>query len=296
VNAVDTARAAHRLVREHVLVGPFQDDAFDVAATLRGGPYNCLTATIVFDELCRRQGLAAVAMFVPGHVFTRIESAAPFDVQITCADWYTCRDPHSILLPAGAEKAIDTSAAARQLADADLVARMYYNRGVRAHRDDDCAAAVELLRTAVELDPRDDAAGRNLSAAINNLALRQCERGEYVKALATLETAARRPAGQSPVRENEVYIRGCWADALCRRGRFEQAAAVLREGQRRDPNEVFFARALQAVEEAKRQHADRRPILDAPVGHNRQERLSPSAICPVGDLPRRRFDRRRNVT
>lgn len=245
-DALETARAAHRLLREDVLTGPFQDDAFDVAATLRGGPYNCLTATILLNELCRRRGLKVAAMFVPGHVYTRIEAAPPFDVQITCADWFA---------QFSAGRSDPPNAAPRRLGETKLLARIYYNRGVRAHRGDDCESAVALLRSAVSLDPGDEASGRNLLAAQNNWALQQCGRGRYAAALEILASAGRDAPDYAPVRDNETYIRGCWADALCRQGRFGEAEEVLREGSRRAPGEAFFDRALRAVDEAKKQHA-----------------------------------------
>lgn len=242
-----TAAAAHRLLHERVLQGPFRDDTGEIAETLHGGAYNCLTATLLLNELCRRRGLQATAMLVPGHVFTRIQASPPFDVQITCADWFSgVSGPNALT---GCESTSD--AGPRELTDVQLLARIYYNRGVAAHRNESHAPAVELLHTAVLLDPSDAAARGNLLAAINNRALAECDAGDYRQAMETLALGRGLEPGYEPFQENDVFILGCWADALCQQRQYAAALALLREGQRRHPRQEFFSRAVRAVQAAQ---------------------------------------------
>jgi tetratricopeptide (TPR) repeat protein len=248
---LELAEAAHRVLRGDVLTGPYRDDAADVAQALGGGEHNCLTATILYNEACRRLGLSAQAVLIPGHVFTRIEGNPAFDVQITCGDWFTRLRARPAEPTGNAAAGSARSADERMLDDVQLIARIYYNHGVRSHYSGDCERSVACLQTAVLLDPEDSAAGRNLLAVLNNWALARCGAGEFSAAAALLEDVRRLDPDYAAVGENDAYICGRWADFLCSQSRYDQALAVLEQGRRRNPQHSFFRPAIEAVDQAR---------------------------------------------
>lgn len=257
------ARALHQWMHATILTGAYNDDAADVRATLEGGEFNCLTATILYNEFCRRQGVEARAISVPGHVFSRVlgdvdadieagdaETSDVFDVQTTCPDWFE-RSP---LTESARQRG-------RGLDEIQLIAKLYYNRGVRQHRLGQFAGAVASLRTAASLDAQDAAARENLSAAINNWALAECEAGRYRRAAELLSEGARADARFAPFVENDVYVAGRWAESLCGQRDFAQALQVLEAAQSRHPDIVVLDRALKSVRAA--QERFRRPRKSA---------------------------------
>lgn len=249
------AQSVHRLLHRRVLTGDFEDDAGDVRATLLEGDYNCLTATILFNELCRRRDVEVEAMNVPGHVFARIHfppgtGDGSIDVQTTTADWRSAARPSP-----------DKSSAERSLGDTELLAKVYYNRGVRLHRRGQFAAAVESLRVACRFDPRDAAARQNLAAAMNNWALAECAAGQFARAAALLADAGRDAPSSAPLAENDVYVSCRWAEALCTEGRYDEALDVLRAAQQRRPHVALLDKAVRRVRAVRDRN---RPLTRAP--------------------------------
>jgi hypothetical protein len=242
------AQDMHDLLHGAVLTGAYNDDTADVRSTLTGGDYNCLTATILYIELCRRRGLAAFAVSLPGHVYSRVESrvsgsAESVDVQTTYRDWFRSASVWETQKPAG-----------RCLKPTELIAKLYYNRGVRRHRQQRYAESVASLRTACSLDAEDAAARDNLLAAINNWALAECAAGRYRRAGELLAEGIRADATFKAFAENDVYVAGRWADSLCGQHDYRGALQVLQAAQSRHPDDTLLERAIESVRAAQARH------------------------------------------
>jgi transglutaminase-like putative cysteine protease len=186
--------AIHRLLHERVF-SEYQTDASDVAETLRSGAYNCVSASILFVELARRFGLDAHAVQLPEHVRCEvIVDGATVPVEMT-----------SIGAPLAARA---KSGRVRVLSDVELLATVYYNRGVKAFDTGDLDAAIRLNTLALELDPDCRPARANLLAAINNRVVQLVQHHEHSQASVLLEQGLRVAPAYKPFLTNRAYLRG----------------------------------------------------------------------------------------
>lgn len=147
-------------LHREVLNGAFQATDWHIGNTLENGRYNCLTATLLYMSLCRRFELVITGISTPSHVFCRLETEA-FDVETTAPRWfelYASSRPRPAL-------------SARTLNDAELLAKVYYNRGLALLAENRYQEAVRCLGTSRRLDSLDTLARENEVAALNNWAL-----------------------------------------------------------------------------------------------------------------------------
>lgn len=191
--AQERALAIHRLLHERVLT-EYQTDASDVAETLRTGSYNCVSATILFIELARRTGLAAHAVQLPEHVRCEVV----IDGVTVPMEMTSLTAPMS----AGAQ-----AGRVRVLSDIELLATVYYNRGVRAFDSGDLDSAIRLNTLALELDPDCHPARANLLAAINNRVVQLVQHQQHSQAAVLLEQGLRVAPAYKPFLTNQAYLR-----------------------------------------------------------------------------------------
>ncbi|MCA9269675.1 MAG: hypothetical protein KDA41_14440, partial [Planctomycetales bacterium] len=193
--------------------------------SLRSGDYNCLTATVLFMCAARRFDLEATGLATDGHVLCRIRgvgandftssgeehsAAESFDVETTCPRWFQ-------LQKSAANRAIDkrrTSARSprklRELSDVELVAKVYYNRGVAAFRQDQFEVGLRYTRWSLKCDPHDTVARGNVLAGLNNWALALCAAGEYDAAARQLSELRRLDPNYPSLAENEAHLCRLW--------------------------------------------------------------------------------------
>jgi hypothetical protein len=164
-NAPCRERAAVLLDALHkdLLRGPYNPHLWNIAETLESGAYNCLTATILYLDLCERFEISASAVFQPGHLLCRVEDDPPFHVETTCARWFDLESPAT------------PSLASRVLNRAEILAKVHYNRAAALLAEDRFEAALACLRTSRRLDPLDNAARKNEAAALYNRGLQVVE-------------------------------------------------------------------------------------------------------------------------
>jgi tetratricopeptide (TPR) repeat protein len=192
-SAREQALAIHGLLHESVLI-EYQTDASDVAETLRSGAYNCVSASILFVELAKRAGLQAHAVQLPEHVRCEVVlDGAAVPIEMT-----------SIHLPfAAAAKA----GRRRVLSDVELLATIYYNRGVQAFDTGNLESAIRLNTLALELDPDCHPARSNLLAAINNRVVELVQSHQHLQANQLLEQGLRVAPAYKPFLANQAYLR-----------------------------------------------------------------------------------------
>lgn len=221
----------HQRLHRDLLVGPFQANSFSTSESLQGGPYNCLTATLITLELLRLTGIEAQAVAGHAHVYCRVP-AAGWELETTCADF---RHAHRPISPAATQ-------AVRTLDDHQLLAKLYYNRAIYRCERQDFAAAIEDLNASLRLDPLDPNAVDNRLAALNNWALQLVDRHQFEQALERIHTALSLDPHSPTLLENETYINRCWVKSLVQQAEFEQALRVLHRGLKRRPDEPLFDR------------------------------------------------------
>ena len=121
----------------------------------------------------------AVALELPGHTFSRLELPhETLDIETTCAQWFS-----TLLAPAaGAMPQVPGTRQSRRLSDVELVATVYYNRGVDLLAERRFADAVAANAKALRLDPNNATAKGNYLATINNWAIEMATAGQYAQA------------------------------------------------------------------------------------------------------------------
>ena len=148
------------------LQGSYRPELWDVVQTLENDEYNCLTATILFHNVCQRLDIELHAIWEPSHVACWIPTSGQtgFVVETTAEN-----------AKAGVSTRISTKLLKRLeqriLTAEELLGKVFYNRAVVALHSDEFDIALGALAISCTLDPKDVAAQGNLRACINNWAL-----------------------------------------------------------------------------------------------------------------------------
>ncbi len=173
--ADDAARAAaiHAFLHQRILLGSYEPSASDLGVALDGGPFNCVSATVLYTLLAVRCGVAASPMAVPGHVWCRVDGSPAIDIESTSRDWFTIRTKYQGISTDRVSEAMARHrrriATGQQLDDRRLLAVLHYNRGVSLiHGNKLPAAAWENLQ-ALALDPGCRPARENLVAVARQI-------------------------------------------------------------------------------------------------------------------------------
>ena len=124
-----------------------------------------------------------------------------------------------------------------------LVATIYYNRGVDLLAEKHFADAAAANAKALRLDPENAIAKGNFLATINNWAIALGMSGEYAKAAELLRLGLATDAGYEAFRANYVQLFRQWSEHLCRSGRYEDALRLLAQAAQSQPGEKFFREA-----------------------------------------------------
>jgi len=205
-------RADRLLTRLHaeMLIGGYRVGSSDVAAVLETGNYNCVSATVLYICLLRKAGVEAHAYAQPGHVYCRIGSDH-IEVQTTCARWFELSGREA----ENARRRVTPGrrrhrGKGRKLSDVQLVAKLYYNRGVACFREGDFDRGLRLTRRSLKLDPRDEVARGNILAGLNNWALSLCREENFAAAAEALDELKRLEPDYPTLPENEAHLYRLW--------------------------------------------------------------------------------------
>lgn len=205
----DGPRIVFEFLHGRVLTGGYRDDASNVAVALRGGPYNCLSAAILFIDLAHGAGFEAHAVQAPGHVFSRVYVSGDqprlksLDIELTAPDHF--KRPLTTRRAEGESQH-------RVLSPVELVALVYFNRGVEELARGQFAAAAAANLTALAIDPASRTAADNLLATMNNWALALARAGSFDDALRIVK-AARQIAPDHPhLWTNQRYLQSRISD------------------------------------------------------------------------------------
>lgn len=254
----DKAEAVLEFMHRRILVGGYQLDCTDLTLALDEGRFNCVSTSVLFTYLSQQVGLATCGLEVPGHVMSRVVLPdRTLDVETTCPGWFRLiGDPKKQAWPLGGglASAADVGAArpfsgtalcptdglvrpsaaegyspadVRQLSPVELVAMIYYNRGVDLLSQKRFAQALSANAKALRLDPSSATARGNLLATLNNWAIDLGNQRRYAEAAELLRSGIRLDPDYATFKTNYVHVHHRWIQQLCRAGQFQDALELL---------------------------------------------------------------------
>ena len=266
----ERAQAVFAFLHQSLLRGGYCLQASDLRQAFDHGRFNCVTASLLFNCLAERFELKAVGLELPGHAMSRLElPGETLDIETTCSRWFTLLDRRGAAdsPPAGkpAETEHETTGQAelaerslarrtapgrrplREVSEVELVATIYYNRGVDLLAEKRFADAAAANAKAVRLDPQNATAKGNFLATINNWAIDLGTSGEYEKAAELLRLGLATDPGYDTFRANYVQLFRQWSEHLCRSGHYDAAVRLLTQAGKEQPGEEFFRKAAGEV-------------------------------------------------
>ncbi|MFH1269292.1 MAG: tetratricopeptide repeat protein, partial [Planctomycetota bacterium] len=228
------AQALFEFLHRRVLVGGYRLDSTSLTLALDEGRYNCVSASVLFNCLAARFGLSAGGLEIPGHAMSRL--ALPdgtLNVETTCPGWFRLMDdPRKQaelvertlgLRPGGG----NASGEPREVTDVELVATIYYNRGVDLLGEKRFAEAVAANAKALRLDLASTTARGNLLATLNNWAIDLDTAGRHAEAIELLRRGIALDPEYETFRVNYVHVHFQWIEELCRENRFGEALDLI---------------------------------------------------------------------
>ena len=241
-NVITDSERIYRFLHSEFLTGKYHSTCTEIDRTLDDGDYNCVTATILYHCICHVYGLSPVAVATNTHVRSRLLGDQTFDVETTCREWFDVarRDPRSLAFRSEHQ-------VTRGLSDVELLAKIYYNRGVSLLETKAFGRAIALLRISQSLDPADEPTRENIAAGMNNWALAESDDGNFERAVELLQDGWKQYPEFAPFAANDVHIHQRWGVALCEQRRFAEAMQALQAAHVRRPDVALFDRGRLAV-------------------------------------------------
>lgn len=264
------ARQLFDFMHREVLVNGYELECTDLAATLEHGKFNCVSSTVLFNCLAARFGLDAVGIELPGHAMSRLHLAGKdVDVETTCPAWFSLQhDPKRraalIAKTIGVDLQAPGARPGREVSSVELVAMIYYNRGVDLLTVQHFSEAAAANAKALRLDPSSETARGNLLATLNNWAITVGSGREYERAIDLLKQGMSLDPHYETFAANYVHLYYQWSETLCTEREYDEALAVLRQA---DPamlgpdrlaqlrQRVYRRWARQMIQEGKSQQA-----------------------------------------
>jgi hypothetical protein len=196
-------------LHEEMLTGGFSADCHTIGRTLSTGDFNCLSGTLLFVALAERCGVPARAVLAPSHVHARVSvGQRDIDVETTCRTWF--REPAAnreawLRSALGDENRLEQH---RPLTSVELLAVVYYNRGVERFGQRDFAGAAAENLVALRLDGENAAAADNLLAAVNNWALAAARQGRIDLAGELIRRGRHVAPDRADLRASQRFVAG----------------------------------------------------------------------------------------
>jgi tetratricopeptide (TPR) repeat protein len=241
------ARAVFELLHRELLTGGYDLQCTDLRTVFDQHRFNCVSATLLFDALAERFGLDVCGLEVPGHAMSRVFlGRQTLDVETTCPRWFSLADDPAgqaahLEATLGRHAGVDRSSA-REVSPVELLAMIYYNRGVDFLADQQFAAAAAANAKALRLDPASTTARGNLLATINNWAIALGTAGRHAEAAELLTRGMAIDPEYATFLPNFVHVHHQWVEALLAGGRFQEAVDVLLAAAAGYPAEPYFRR------------------------------------------------------
>ncbi len=244
------ARAVFEFMHGRVLRGGYRLNSTDLTVALDQGRFNCVSASVLYICLTSRFGVTARGLEVPGHAMARLVLPdGTLDVETTCPRWFRLgNDPNKLAElvekttgfrhPSG-----NTPAERREVSGVELVATIYYNRGVDLLAEVRFAEAAAANAKALRLDPANEIAQGNLMATLNNWAISLSSAGRYAEAVQRLRQGLSLQPDYQTFAVNYVHVHHQRIEQLSEAGQFEEARDILADALQERSGEPYFHRA-----------------------------------------------------
>ncbi|MCL2622624.1 MAG: tetratricopeptide repeat protein [Planctomycetaceae bacterium] len=125
----------------------------------------------------------------------------------------------------------------REISDVQLIATIYYNRGVDELTEGHFSAAAAANIKALQLDPQNENAWRNLMATFNNWAIARASEGDYLNAAQLLDEGRFIDDGYELFPANQVHTYYHWVVDVADRHDYDKALTLLQLAEDRLPNQ-----------------------------------------------------------
>ena len=132
-----------------------------------------------------------------------------------------------------------------------LIATIYYNRGVDLLAENRFGEAVSANAKALRFDSANQTARGNLLATLNNWAIDLANDGHYARAVDLLDRGLALDPTYETFKVNYVHVHHEWVESLCNSERFQGALDALAKAADKQPQEPYFRQRRQEVEYRK---------------------------------------------
>ncbi len=261
------ARAVFEFLHRRVLRGGYRLESTDLTVALDEGRFNCVSASVLYICLMGRFGVTAYGLEVPGHAMARLVlPSGTLDVETTCPSWFRLSDDPKRLAElvektTGFRRDSGGVKELRQVSGVELVATIYYNRGVDLLAEAQFAASAAANAKALRLDRANQTARGNLLATLNNWAISLSSDGRYAEAVERLRQGLKLQPDYETFAVNYLHVHHQWIGWLAKAGRYEEASDVAAGALWERPGETCL---LQAQLDVYRRWARSRLVADRP--------------------------------
>lgn len=250
-------------------------DSTCLSRVLETGEFNCVSATVLFNCIAEKAGLEVCALEMPGHALSRVTTATgSFNLETTAPNWFSLQTESARIaattskvaqpLPPTANSfsapqttpapvaSSDPTKKLREISPVQLVATVYYNRGVDLLGEKNYAEAAAANAKALLLDPVSETSWGNLMATINNWSIdftNSAKRYDYAAIL--LDQGVALDSGYEKFRINQFVIYHQWMSALAQEGRNADVQAVFALADKRLPNHPELKVLMDAIEQSR---------------------------------------------
>ena len=125
----------------------------------------------------------------------------------------------------------------REISDVQLIATIYYNRGVDELTAGRFSTATAFNVKALQLDPHNENAWRNLMATLNNWAIARASKGDHINAAQLLDEGRLIDNEYELFTANQIHTYYHWIAAVADRRDYETAITLLQLAEERLPNQ-----------------------------------------------------------
>jgi tetratricopeptide (TPR) repeat protein len=255
-------------LHSELLTKPYDIDCTSLSQVFETGHFNCVSATVLFNVLSEKAGLDVCALEMPGHALSRVKyDGQSMNLETTAPNWFSLQNEESrrqatlyrVAKPVFAENhpevanaavpSFDAAKTVREITPVQLIATIYYNKGVDCLNKKMYAEAIAANVKALHLDPNSETAWGNLLAAINNWAIEMTiDAKRYDLAATLLDQGMFLDKNYEKFHANQLHTYYNWIRDLALEGRIADAQTVYSIADQRLPNDPDLAYLMQAVQ------------------------------------------------
>lgn len=216
--------AIHALMFNELLTGEYHVAASQLTDALETGNFNCVSATTLFLALADMCQVPARAVLLPGHMRCRVwiqEQQRWIDVEPTKQHGFWDDD---------------IALRGRELTRVQMLAKLYYNRGIELLRDRDYWTALRCARVGWDLDPEHGAAQESIAAVYGNWSLSLCQNQRFGEAARLLAEARSEFPTDDQLANSEVHVYVLWMEHFANTGDWAAARMRLADALTRHPD------------------------------------------------------------